>query len=230
MKKFLISFLIFLMTCGISLAKDFTFTFDWNANTEPDMAGYALFQRIDNGTYDYAAPIDPTCTIVNGECWIDPTNKNNEFTLPYKITIDIPAVTDLVAVFNKTAQTIDFTWSYSNLPPTTYYWVARATDGDAWSGDSNEVSHTFNLNVTNWKVYKSDAVSGPWTEVLDVPWDGSSSLTASVPAASLPPGSQTFFALVGFTVEGIFSPNSNVVMIDRRPPTNVINLKIKLVE
>jgi len=209
-------------------AKDVTFQFTWDAGTEVDLAGYALFERKDSAAYDYNQPLDPDCTIVDGGCYTDSVNKTNSFSKT--VTVNIPAVTDLTAVFNKVTQTIDFSWSYASQPPVTYYYVARARDTDGqWSDDSNEVSKTFDLSITHWKLYKGSISGGPYTEVLDLPWDGSSALTASLPASTIAPGTINYFTIVGFTVDDIFSPDSNEIQIDRRPPTKVINLKVTLV-
>jgi hypothetical protein len=232
MKKSLITFLIVLFAVvPLTFAKDFNFTFAWNANTEPDMAGYAIFQREGSNPYDYTKPIDPDCTIVNGGCYTDPTNLKNEFTLPVPVTVNIPAVTDFTAVFNKVTNTIDFSWSYTVPSPVTYSWVARARDNYGnWSADSNEVSKTFDLGVTHWALYQGTASGGPYTQILDIPWDGTSALAGSLEAGILAPGTTYYFTIVGFTADGIFSPDSNEVQIDRRPPTKVINLRITLVE
>lgn len=232
MKKFITNFLIVIFVlslASISIAKEFTISFEWNANTEPTMAGYALFERKDNAAFDYNKPLDPTCTIVAGECWVDPTNKKNEFST--KINIDIPAVSGFTASYDKANGVISFSWPDLNLGSTTYSWVARATDGELWSEDSNEVSKTFDLSITNWKIYQSTTSGTGYSEILSIPWDGSSTdISATLPADTLAPGSTYFFTVVGFTADGIFSPNSNEVQIDRRPPTKVINLKITLVQ
>ena len=227
MKKILIALVAVLLMCPMVLAKDFSFT--WDANIESSMAGYAIFQRINDGAYDYNAPIDPDCTIVDGGCYTDPANKVNEYTIS-DINVGIPAVANFTAVFNRVAQSVDFSWTYTESPPVTYSFVARARDTEGlWSGDSNEVSYTFDLGVTHWKLYQSEIQGGPYAEILDIPWDGTSDLGASLPAETLAPGSTYYFTVVGFTVDNIFSPNSNEVQIDRRPPTKVINLKITLI-
>ena len=232
MKKFLITFLIIVFSSvPLVSAKDFTMGFAWDANTETDMAGYAIFQKEGSNPYDYNSSIDLDCTIVDGSCYVDSVAKTCEFTLPYPITVNIPAVTDFTAIFDKVAQTIDFSWAWTQQSSVTYSWVARAYDvyGNE-SGDSNEVSRTFDLSVTHWKLYQGTVSGGPYTEILDIPWDGFSALTASLPADTLVPGSTYYFTIVGLTVDGIFSPDSNEVQIDRRPPTKVINLRITLVQ
>lgn len=231
MKRLSIAVLIFLLSISTAMAKQFTLEFTWDPNTEASMAGYGLFERVNNGTYDYNAPLDPTCTIIDGKCWTDvtdPANPANHYSKT--VEVDIPAVSALTAVFNKQASTIDFAWEYTLTPPVTYSYVARARDIDnAWSEDSNEVSQTFDLGVTIWKLYQSTTSGGPYTEILSIPWDGSSNtISTTLDAENLAPGNTYYFTVVGFTADGVFSPNSNEVQIDRRPPTKVINLKITL--
>lgn len=233
MKRLFIAVLIILMVATVSLAKDISVSFTWDPNTEPDMAGYALFQRLDGQAYDYTAPIDPNCTIVDGGCYTNPTDKTNLFTLTLsapegqlskwfwvarakdtegqwsedsnEVFLEVnltplASVGDLSAVFNTTTQTIDFTWTQPEL-----------------------------ARIRSWQLYRGTTQGGPYTSILTIPYDGESTiLSASIPADTLAPGGEYYFVIVSFADFGIFSPDSNVVKIDRRPPTKVINLKITL--
>lgn len=236
MKRLFIAMIVVFMLVvpQVLTANAVSVSFEWSANTEPDMGGYALFQRKDGEAYDYTKPIDPTCTIVDGECWTNPATKKNVFTH----TFDVPD-----GVLTK------------------YYWVARAYDTAPernWSGDSNEVNMTFDrtplqsiadfagvynkvaqtidftwtqgdvARITSWKLYRGTTSGGPYTEILDIPWNGTdTTISASVPADTLAPGEEYYFTVVAFG-DGINSPDSNEVKIDRRPPTKVIQLKVTI--
>ena len=235
MKKLLLGVGLALLLClsGTAFAKEISLKFDWDANIEPEMAGYALFQRQEGQQYDYTKPIDPVCTIVEGKCWVNPATKNNEF--PHKF--DSPDGQNIL-----------------------WHWVARARDTDGnWSGDSNEVSLQVNLTtlpviadfvgvyndtaktidftwtqsdptrINSWKLFQSTTTGGPYTEVLNVPWNGTdTTIAASLPATTLAPGNDYYFAVVSFGDFGLFSENSNEVKIDRTGPATVIQLRITL--
>jgi hypothetical protein len=124
---------------------------------------------------------------------------SNEVTCVFDLS-PLMAIADLNAVFNKVSQTVDFTWTQTD--------TAR---------------------VTSWKLYKADVTGGPYSEIANIPWDGTSAtVSASIPADTLAPGNDYYFVVVSFGADGLFSPNSNEVKIDRKPPTKVINLKITL--
>jgi len=225
--------ILLLLSSSVCFAKEISVKFDWDPNTESDMAGYAVFQRQEGQQYDYTKPIDPDCTIVDGQCWVDAVAKNNNF--PHKFEVPDGQIT-------------------------TWYWVARARDTEGnWSEDSNEVSLVVNLTalpaitdfagvfnkvnqtidftwtqndperINSWKLYRSTASGGPYTEVLDVPWNGTdTTISASLPADTIAPGEVYYFTVVSFGDFDLYSENSNEVQIDRRPPAKVIQLKITL--
>lgn len=68
MKKLFLTILCFLMMIGSAHAV--TLCFEWDANTEPDLAGYRIFART-GPSYDYDNPIwqstglETTCCIPN---------------------------------------------------------------------------------------------------------------------------------------------------------------------
>ena len=51
----------------VNVAHSFDLTFTWDANTEPDLAGYRLYDRQEDQYYDYNNPVwdgsESTCTI-----------------------------------------------------------------------------------------------------------------------------------------------------------------------
>ena len=58
MKRFIVILMaLFLIIPVAGIAKDMEFEFEWNANTEPDMAKYNMFHRVESQGYDYLIPI-----------------------------------------------------------------------------------------------------------------------------------------------------------------------------
>lgn len=114
---------------------------------------------------------------------------------------DLLASTDFTAVFNKVAQTIDFSWTQPGLERVTY-----------------------------WELYSSEVSGGPYTKINTINYDGvATTISSSLPASTLASGKEYFFTVVAFAKFEIYSPNSNEIGIDRLPPAKII-LKIKLVK
>lgn len=232
MKRLPIFLLVMLLAMPV-MAKQIKVQFEWQANTETTMAGYGLFRREEGQAYDYDAPIDPDCTIVDGACYVDPTAKTCTFT----DTFDAP-----------------------DGKATTYYWVARArdTDGD-WSEDSNEVtmtvdlapivaavitngsydSTTKNINIAfsqtdvnradHWELYMGTASGGPYNKVDTLANDNSGD-TFSIDHQITADGTY-YFTIVTFTKEGVFSPNSNEMSVEVKEhpaPTKDFKIKIRI--
>ena len=228
--------IIVLLLPTMAIAKQVTVNFTWDPNTEPDAAGYAIFQRVEGQAYDYNAPMDPDCTVVAGECWTDPATPANLFSH----TFEVP-----------------------DGALTTYYWVARARDTYAnWSEDSNEVTYTFNLTalppiadlaavynkttqtvdftwshsdtrIVSYRLYQGSAAGGPYSIEVDhitnlsgVPITSSYSITPPAPGTVI----TYYFVVVGYDIDNNFTVNSNevTVKIDRKPPTKVIQLKVTI--
>jgi hypothetical protein len=65
--KFLKLFVFFSLLLSAGIAHSFDVSFAWDANTEPDMAGYMVFARAAGQNYDYNNPdwegTDTTCTL-----------------------------------------------------------------------------------------------------------------------------------------------------------------------
>jgi len=55
MKKLFLTGLIFFLGVAVALAGDVSFM--WDANTEPDIAGYRLFMHTEGVDYDYVNPV-----------------------------------------------------------------------------------------------------------------------------------------------------------------------------
>lgn len=233
-KKLIVLALFLLLTSGAG-AKEISVSFKWDPNIEPDMAGYAMFQRVEGASYDYDSPIDPDCTIKDGKCYVDPDAE----TCTYTLTLNAP-----------------------DEQSTKYYWVARARDTyNSWSGDSNEVSLIVDLTplpcVTDftgsysmqddlvtlswkqlpagralyWKVYVTDTPGTGYVELLQVDNDGNDDVTTTVAIEGVEPGVSVtkYFVIVGFAEYDVHSHNSAEVpvVIDKNAaPADVINLRI----
>ena len=126
---------------------------------------------------------------------------SNEVTYSLNLT-PLPAITDLVGVYNKVIQSIDFAWTQND------------TD-----------------RVTSWQLFQADLPAGPYTKIATIPWDGSATqITASQPIDLPEPGvtKDYYFVVVSFGKD-VASPDSNQVKVTiiRRPtPSKVINLKV----
>jgi len=232
MKKLLIVLLASLIVIpSVAISKEVKLTFDWDANTEPDMAGYAIFQRVEGQEYDYNSPIDPTCTIVDGGCYVDSVLKSNEF---------------------------EHTFNAPDGQITTFYWVARAKDTeDKWSGDSNEVSFTIDLapivsavitaavynpvtntidisfqqadseRVEKWELFMSNVSGGPYTKVDTITKPGVGDTFSA--SWQITGDGDYYFTLVTFTPEGMFSPDSNEMFVEvKTHPSPMKDFKIKI--
>ena len=61
MKKLFLTGLIFFLGVSVALAGDVSFM--WDANTEPDLAGYRLFMHVEGTQYDYTNPAIECTTV-----------------------------------------------------------------------------------------------------------------------------------------------------------------------
>ena len=225
---------------GTAFAYEVSFNFAWKANTETTMKQYVLYNRIQDQGYNYEIPVRIIpCTMSNGKCVTEKVTAEGDNQTATPVTFDVPdgqkitsyyvmraesteeeqsgdsnevfaeidltpllVASDFIAVFNKVAQTIDFTWTQPSLD-----------------------------RVNKWQLYSSDTSGTGFVAVGDtIPYDGNSTtITSSIPADTVAPGTRTFFTVVAFADYGIFSQNSNEIVIDRRPPAKVI-LRIHLIK
>jgi len=228
MKKFLIVAMIILMSVSIAIAKDLTFT--WDANTETDMAGYTLYKRAGSAVYNYTSPVlTKPCAIVDGGCYVNVPAKTND---------------------------VDYTLSPPDGAITTYHFVARAFDANGlYSGDSNEISYTIDLapivaansfigvynsvtgtvdfswthtdsgRVARWGLFKSAVSGSAYQNVAYI--ENTPPVLSTSYELPYEPGSTSYWVLVAYTAEGKFSPNSNELRI-KLGPQPVYNLKVKI--
>lgn len=233
MKKLLLVVIFLVVSVIPATAKDITLKFAWDANTELDMASYAIFIRQEGQVYNYTQPIDPTCTIAaDGKCYIDPVAKTCEF---------------------------NHTFTAPDGVISTFYFVVRAKDSETppqWSADSNELSETYDLRVmpdptmlagsyndttktinftweqpdasrvTRWDLFNSSVGGGPYTKV------GELENTGQVPpyfiSWTVPEDGNYYFTVVAFTEE-VFSQNSNEAYVQVKVhPSPVHNFKVKI--
>jgi len=231
MKKLLMILLVMLFIVPSVMAKEVTLTFAWDANSEPDMASYALFHRTEGQQYDYSNPLDPNCTIVDGFCYIDPVAKTCEF---------------------------EYSFDSSDGEITTHYFVARAKDTEGkWSGDSNEVSQTFDFapigastitaavwnettntidiaftqadseRVEKWELFMSNTSGSGYNKVDTIVKEGTGDTFSA--SWQIPSDGDYYFTLVSFTPEGMFSNNSNEMYVQvKTHPSPIKDFKIKI--
>jgi len=232
MKKILtLMIMIIFLAAPNVFAKNVKYTLTWSPNTEPDMAGYKIYIRLNDNPYNYDDPQDPVCTIKDGKCWVDPTNENCDWETP-----DIPIPDGEL---------------------TTICFVARAYDtGNNYSEDSNEVCDTVDLRilpaslitasiyndatktidfvftqeqsdrVIRWELYMGPASGGPYNKIKELV--NSEGLTSPYSISwDVPGDGDYYFVIVGFTDE-INSVDSNEVYVNVKVhPSPMHNFKIK---
>lgn len=239
MKKLFWAALLFIFgVCSLVIvsniyAKSVTIKLAWDPNTEPDLAQYVIYHRVEGQGFDYGIPIKivpaPTTTgnatfeVPDGEIVLnhfviraEDTNENqsgdsNEVSAIIDLRVPL-APTLFTGVYNDVSETIDFTWSQTNP----------------------EI-------VSLWKIFMAASSGGPYNQVgSDIVNDGST-YSASW---KVPSDGDYFFALVAFrekndtlspdaqqftSIEPTFSVNSNEVVANVQiHPSPVKMFKIKL--
>jgi len=221
MIKKLVMFLMFLFISTFVFAQDVQIGLEWDANVEPNLAGYGAyvgdaaggpyvrFEDILKGTEEVWYTYDATLgTSVTKYFVVDAYNDvglrsdySNEVYWTYDM-LPIVAATEFAAVL--VGDDITFTWKQAD--------IAR---------------------VKQWKLYSKEGAA-EFAELATIEYTGqegpqySATETMTVQAGE----SKTFvFSLVTFTETGVFSPNSAEVSItiNKIPPVPVYNLKIRII-
>jgi len=232
MKKLVLVFISIFVFASMSVAKDITLKFEWQPNSESDLAGYAVYSKVEGQNYNYSSPIKTVGLVTTADVTFpvaDNTEQKNYFIIrafdsnanfsddSNEVWGDIdlrvpPAPNITAAAYNDTTQTIDFTFDQSNLDL-----------------------------VDKWELYMSNASGGPWTKIADI-------AKADPPALStswqVPGDGDYFFAMVAFrdgsdslsedgsqftSINAGFSPNSNEASAQVKiHPSPNFTFKIKL--
>lgn len=229
MKKLIALFLVLTFWAVPLFAGDITITFQWDADDTGGWEQIKLFEREASGAYDYATP----------KSTVPQSYGTDNLSTPTEMTI---------------------TSNFPDGVSTTKHYVVRAASGTLESADSEEVSYTADLTplpiptytvvynettqtidfswptdadsrITSWKIFTKLPDDADWTELVTVDASGSE----SVPIDTLfPAGERTTreFTMVAYGPFGLFSDNAatSSITVNRRPPSGIINFRIKLVE
>ena len=243
MKKlfcFVLSFLLVMSFSQFTFAVDKELEFAWSHDTPPDLAGFQIHQGSSSGAYDRI--INIPLSEVNSNC--TPEAGENKFC--YKITVPVPDEGVFPYFFAATAYDTEGLYSgYSEEVDTTYDFAKPPAIADlsAVADVENKVI-TFNWNyLTDWlskiekfSLWQSDTKGGPYTTVVDIPYDPNSTppYTTDI-SIEVPSGSKVtrYYVLVvhrGAENNYRFSEDSNEVeiTIDLMPPKSPFEFKIKI--
>lgn len=208
-------------------AKDIEVTFQWDPDTTDNWESILLFERVEAGAYDYNTPAATIPQTYDAQ--------GNSQPVTYLHTFEAPE---------------------GNV--TQFYWVVRAKAGELESADSEEVNLAIDLTpipaptftaafnevemsidfswttdldarITSWKIFHKLPADADFTELVTVDSSGSE----SVPIDTLfPDGERTTreFTMVAYGPYELFSDNGQSISItvNRKPPSGVINFRIKL--
>lgn len=197
---------------------------------EPD--GYRLFQKVDDGEYNYNSPL-----IISGS-----TDDQGNIP-PDVLQVDVDTPGEACKVL-------------------TYKWVVRAYKADDESGDSNEVSAIVDLScpsevtsfsaefnkdassismsfqqpsgvdVAEWKIFWTRTPGDNYQLFDTVQNDGSNTATVTKAFTEVESGlmETIYFTIVSFKDDQLFSPNSSeiAIVIDRRELTAPTLRKVEI--
>ena len=226
--------LTFLAFCMVAyaqraVAKDVEITFQWDADNSGNWEELRLFERAEQGTYDYATPKSTL-----------PQTYANDLSQPTQMTITTDfmdgQVTTKFWVIRaaagelESADSDEVSFTVNLLPLEQFDFTAVY----------NEVTKTIDMawqitdpRITRWEIYTSDTAGGPYQPLTTVNNVEGAETSYSVEEESLfPAGERTtkYFTMVAFAPYDIFSVNSPEISItiNKRPPSGVVNFKIIL--
>ena len=231
-----ISFLLF---GSLAFAVDKEVTLSWN-HDGADLAGFKLHHGTVSGTYTsvdvgmavkcvdigvsdgneycHKLTLNIPENVITSYYFVasaydadDPPNESGYSTPEVVGTYDFelpPIITDLSASFDKGNNTLSFSWTYQTA------WLDR---------------------IEKWELLTSDVAGGPYTKVMDVPYDPNAAppYTTDV-VIPVPVGSVTkYYVMTSHRSEAnnsAASGNSNEisVTIDKMPPKAPFELKVKI--
>ena len=237
-KLLLVLMMVAVAFAGPAIAKEVTVEFDWTNNTEPDVAMYVGFHRVEGQGYDYNIPVKIIpCTVQNGACVPnDPLDKQFTFVVPDgSLTVNHFTLRaedtdqDQSGDSNEVQATVDCrVLSAATMLQGVYNDVTKTIDF-TWG-------HADESRVDRWDLFNASVSGGPYTKVGEF---GSMTGTWNVP------GDGTYyFTVVGFVAAGsvvdpagtvaditydAYAPDSNEAMVlVRTHPAPSKNFKVKI--
>ena len=240
MKKKLISLLLILifMGAGLAFGVDKEITLGWD-HDGADLAGFKLFYGTVAGTY--STSVDVVMAMKCNSSGLGPEEYCHKLTIPvpdnvvttfyfvasaydaetppnesefseevstvYDFEVP-PIVTDLGASFDKVTNILTFSWTYETA------WLPK---------------------IEKWVLSTSDVAGGPYTKVVDIPYDPDTTPPYTTEVEIPVPESEMvkYYVLTahrGVGNNSAASANSNevTVIIDKMPPKSPFELKIKI--
>lgn len=229
---------VLLVSSSIALAVDKEITLAWN-HDGVDLAGFKLHYGTVSSTY---ATVDVGMATKCVDIGITPEEYCHKLTIPIPENVitnyyfvasaydaDTPAnvsvystpevvttydferppiVTDLSASFDKSTNTLSFSWTYDTT------WLPK---------------------IEQWSLFTSDTAGGPYTLVVDIPYDPNAAPPYTTDVVIAVPGGEVTKYYVMTTHRpaannSAASGNSNeiTVSIDKMPPKSPFELKVKV--
>lgn len=226
---------IALLVAAPVLAADRNVTVEWDAYTGAEatkVTKILIYQKLaTDSAYDYGNPVAEVPQTVDADGNTTPSMVKFTITVPDDVITNYDVVARGENEFGQSLDSESVTWEANQTAM-----PAVEDFGGSYDKQTNVVNFTWTQTqvdrVKYWKLYQAAVSGGPFTEIDEIPWDGTSTeLTASQSITPPAPGETVtqYYTVVAFAAGGtVPSPNSNevVVTIDRRPATKVINLKV----